>query len=236
MQSGQGKDAIEFYENIRFYLPNATIILFNMGLSSQELVLLQDHCNETENGDISNETETEDLDKLSKNKKTLKRKRNNFQRRNSLEPDANSHGDKNKKSEKIKTFNVIKPKTPTTRSCQIRQFDEESLLPSHTHRLSNGAFRPLIIQTVLKDAGCILWIDIDQRLVTNDTKTFTNFSLGDKRKNQRPSNNKLDSNTNSQFRTITKRGGGGIVTWRRKENKPTRIPERRFLIQVTTSC
>ena len=221
MQSGQGKNALQFLENIRFFLPNSTIILFNMGLSSQELFLLQTYCGEDGDENISNETETEILQTFPKIRKTLSKEKSHLKKRKQVEPNAYSKSDKNKQSEEILPLNAIKPKIITTRSCQIRQFDEESLLPSHTHRLSNGAFRPLIIQTVLKDAGCILWIDIDQRIVTNDTYTFKSFALESGSRNEKHSNNKSDTNRNSQFHTITKRGGGGIVAWRRRENKPT---------------
>ena len=221
MQSGQGKNALEFLENIRYFLPNSTIILFDMGLSSQELFLLQTYCSEDGDENISNETETEILEEFPKIRKKLSKEKNHLKNRNQVEPDAYYKSDKNTHSEEILPLNTIKPKIVTTRSCQIRQFDGESLLPSHTHRLSNGAFRPLIIQTVLKDAGCILWIDIDQRIVTNDTYTFKSFALENGSRNEKHSNNKSDTNRNSQIHTITKRGGGGIVAWRRRENKPT---------------
>ena len=216
MQSGQGKDAIEFLKNIRNFLPNATIILFDMGLSSQELVLLQKKCNDGEDDDDSNQTNSQSIDILSKSQKALKKKKNSFQKRNLLEPNKNPKSDRNVESEQL---NAMKPKIATTRSCQIRQFDEESLLPSHTHRLSNGAFRPLIIQTVLKDAGCILWVDIEQRLITNDTYSFLNFALNQNIADEKQPNKEVEKN--SRPRTISKQGGEGIVTWRRKENKPT---------------
>ena len=220
MQSGQGKEAIEFLENIRLFLPNATIVLYNMGLSSQDLVLVQKKCDEEEDDDILNETETEDLDTISKIK-NIPKKKSSHQKRNTREKKEVLSSDINKKSEIIEKFNSMKPKIATTRSCQINQFDEESLLPSHTHRLSNGAFRPLIIQTVLKDAGCILWIDIEQRLITNDTLTFTSFALEDSDKTENMSNKESLEHKKSLLRTISKPGGGGIVTWRKKENKPT---------------
>ena len=33
-------------------------------------------------------------------------------------------------------------------------------------------FRPLLIQRTLKDAGCLLWLDIDQRFITEDLTPF----------------------------------------------------------------
>lgn len=51
--------------------------------------------------------------------------------------------------------------------CLIRDF-EFGKFPGHVSNLKIHAFRPLIIQETLKDAGCVLWLSIDQRLTQSD--------------------------------------------------------------------
>ena len=55
--------------------------------------------------------------------------------------------------------------------CQIKDFSF-SHFPSHVKNLKTSAFRPLIIQLVLKDAGAVLWMDLRQRLTTGDLSTY----------------------------------------------------------------
>lgn len=77
--------------------------------------------------------------------------------------------------------------------CFIRKFDPDRFYPAHVHKIRTNAYRPIIIQEVLLEAGCILWMDIDQRFVLKDLKPFL-------------------ANTPSK---------GGVSAWLRDENIPT---------------
>ncbi len=47
-------------------------------------------------------------------------------------------------------------------SCILRKFDG-SVYPGHVRNAKTGAFRPVLIQSTLRDAGCVLWMDLEQR-------------------------------------------------------------------------
>ncbi|TRY78317.1 hypothetical protein TCAL_14377 [Tigriopus californicus] len=55
--------------------------------------------------------------------------------------------------------------------CLIRDF-EFGKFPGHVSNLKIHAFRPLIIQETLKDAGCVLWLSIDQRFTQSDLQPY----------------------------------------------------------------
>ncbi len=58
-----------------------------------------------------------------------------------------------------------------TSSCLLKTF-EASKFPGHVRNSKYSAFRPVLIQHTLKDAGCVLWMDVDQRFTTEDLSPF----------------------------------------------------------------
>ena len=52
-------------------------------------------------------------------------------------------------------------------TCSLHTFDF-SPWPSHVHTLHLRAYRPLIIQTVLRDVGSVVWLDPDYRLTSSN--------------------------------------------------------------------
>lgn len=48
-------------------------------------------------------------------------------------------------------------------SCSLLQFDFNPW-PSHVRELHLHAYRPLILQTILRDVGSLIWLDVDYRL------------------------------------------------------------------------
>ena len=224
VQSGHAEEAVDFLRYTKAFLPNTTIILFDLGLSSQELLIVKEECeNQNDNytlaTDIPREIEKDFL--RPKRKNTILKSGKVFEQ-NQISDTNISINSPNAK------FNNQKEDTLTTSDtfvCQIRLFDPEALLPSHTHRLSNRAFRPLIIQTVLKDAGCVLWIDLSQRLVNNDTSTFLQFALRNdaksNEKNLKENTDNIENKMKIEEAEITKEGGYGITAWKMEENRPT---------------
>ena len=51
----------------------------------------------------------------------------------------------------------------TLDSCFIEEFDPLQFYPAHVHKLHTHAYRPIIIQEVLKNSNSVLWLEIDQR-------------------------------------------------------------------------
>ena len=76
-------------------------------------------------------------------------------------------------------------------TCHIRAFDPDSRFPSHTRRIS--AFRPIIIQDVLRFAGSVLFLSIDQKLITGNLTGPLAFA----------------------------KAHGGVAAWVLAENRPT---------------
>ena len=215
IQAGFKMEAVKFLENIKSYFSNTTVILFDMGLSKSDLDFVKRSC-DIYNGQEDNLTEGEERSyydykegiRLSDTKKSGFKDRELYHS-NVLRD--NSHKS-NRHQEKI---NDSPEETSTKNVCQLRSFDPELVFPSHTRRLSNGAFRPLIIQSVLKDAGCVLWMDIEQRFVSNETSSILEFALNRDLEI-------LDDNHSMSISSNPNRGGGGgIAAWRMKENRPT---------------
>ena len=214
VQAGFKMEAVNFLQNIKSYFSNTTVILFDMGLTKSDFDFVKQAC-DIYNGKEDNMTEGEERSyydykekiRLSDTKKSGFKDRelyhSNVLRDNSY--NSNRHQEKMKdSSEETSTANV----------CQLRSFDPELVFPSHTRRLSNGAFRPLIIQGVLKDAGCVLWMNIEQRFVSNETSSILEFALNRDLEI-------MDDNHGMSTRSNSNRGGGGIAAWRMKENRPT---------------
>ena len=214
IQAGFKMEAVNFLKNVKSFFSNTTVILFDMGLSKSDFDFVKQAC-DIYNGQEDNMTDGEERSyydykesiRLSDTKKSGFKNRelyhSNVLRDNSFY--SNRHQEKIKdSSEETSTANV----------CQLRSFDPELVFPSHTRRLSNGAFRPLIIQDVLKDTGCVLWMNIEQRFVSNETSSILEFALN-RDLDIMDDNHIMSTSSNSNRR------GGGIAAWRMKENRPT---------------
>ena len=211
IQAGFKMEAVNFLKNVKSFFSNTTIILFDMGLTKSDFDFVKQAC-DIYNGLEDNMTEGEERSyydykegiRLSDAKKTGFKDRELYHS-NLLREFSNLHQEK---------INDSSEKTSTTNVCQLRSFDPELVFPSHTRRLSNGAFRPLIIQSVLKDAGCVLWMNIEQRFVSNETSSILEFALNNDLET-------MDDNHSMSTSSYSNRGGGGIAAWRMKENRPT---------------
>ena len=180
VQSGHAGDAIGFLKNTKAHFPNSTIVLFNLGLSSHELHLVEQYCDDSlQDSDrndtaISGEIEGGHLEAW-KNTKYLMMKKNATSARLNIRRD---NGNLPSQIRALKKLDQDEIDTgPSTSTCQIRQFDSDNFFPSHTQQLSNRAFRPLAIQSILKYAGCILWMEIEERFVTGDISKYLRFAV-----------------------------------------------------------
>ena len=213
IQAGFRMEAVKFLENVKSFFSNTTAILFDMGLTKSDFDVVKKAC-DIYNGQEDNITEGEERSyydykeriRLSDAKKSGVKVRELYHS-NLLRDNAYNS---NRPQEEI---NDSSEETSNTNVCQLRSFDPELVFPSHTRRLSNGAFRPLIIQSVLKDAGCVLWMNIEQRFVSNETSSLLEFALN---RDLEILDDKHSISTSSNSNR-----GGGIAAWRMKENRPT---------------
>ena len=173
--SGRSGDAVHFIRNTKMFLPNATVIMYDMGLNSHERDYVIKYCNypslETAEEELKSKDPDLDLDGLLG---SISKENSSTSKVPPPPATLPSPAPPNSSKTIPPDESMIKESNNSSHQCILKKFDVDGKLPAHTRK---SAYRPIIIQEVLKDAGCVLWMDIDQRFTTGDLKPFLTDAL-----------------------------------------------------------